>query len=129
MTKLPQTIEVLTHSITGLNCKDVSFDEGRCTGKTTAIALEAIGRVMRLATPSSSGHTIIYDHDTYLNCLSRGAATHLLETVAQLIELLGFRGFKLELHQSTELRHIGRSVWGVKVTFSQTTVAVYDLRK
>lgn len=129
MTKLPQTIEILTHTITGLDLKDVEFEDGRCTGKTTAIALLALGRAMEMSSRGSSTPVVFHDHPTYPNHESRESAIHLLEAAEKLIDLLGFRGFKLELHQSSQLRHIGHSVWGVKVTFSQTTVAVYDLRK
>lgn len=109
---LKETIEKRVNIITGL-----PMQGQRATGRTTAIAMSAIGLALH------SGSANCKDHEYELPNDPRRSAGILLERVYEIIRALNLKGMKTYIH------HTQLSGYHVVIEFQPEQVVYYDLRK
>ena len=110
---LKETIEKRVNIITGL-----PMQGQRATGRTTAIAMSAIGMALH------SGSANCKDHEYETAGISpRQRAKILLEHIEVIIKALNLKGMKTYIH------HTQLSGYHVVIEFQPEQVVYYDLRK
>lgn len=140
MTKLPETISKRVNVITGeevpLGVVDPRYP--RCSGRTTAIALQLIASALASKIAVSS------DHLDYESALTSNSADNLKHEVLGCINQLGLRGFTVSVIPLS--KYIGfrkgnvtmlspdslcadSRAFGVEVRFNLYQEVHYDLRK
>ncbi|QHJ79517.1 MAG: hypothetical protein [Caudoviricetes sp.] len=109
---LKETIEQRVNVITGL-----PMQGQRATGRTTAIAMSAIGLAL------ASGQAKCVDHESDLPTCQYSRAVFMLAKVCEVIQTLNLKGMRA---------YIGRtqlSGYHVVIEFQPEQVIYYDLRK
>lgn len=130
MTKLPQTIKKTVNILTGEECQPNTHFNGRCSGRTTGVALSLLGKAMS----SVHRNAFTVDHSGY----SKHHADSLLNELSNIIGKSGLLGFKCSVKTPRQLRGIRGvtgfhccedEVFGVYVEWNQSQEVIYDLRK
>lgn len=134
MTKLPQTIEVKVHSVTGMTETDLrnhpyaAIASGeRATGLTSALILKGLAEAQLIA-GKTVGNCMVEDQG-YPTSKTKVAAENMRYLAHKLIDALGYRGFTIDVARTNCGQCDEPATFGIHIKFNPWTVATYDLRK